>query len=114
MDPTDRDTACFEAGIKLGTLYHQFIGTPVAPETAPGLGRAMADAVERQPRCVEARVDLDVDAIAADTNRFGYVGLQGHHIQAVVVVEHAGVRVEAGIAVKDEYPMMRVTDVRDG
>ncbi|MFW6448242.1 MAG: dihydroneopterin aldolase family protein [Halobacteriota archaeon] len=111
MEPTDRDVACFEAGIKLGTLYHQFIGTPVAPETAAGLERAMADAVERQPRCVAATVDLDAEAIAADANRFGYTGLRGHHLRAAVTVAVGDVRVEAGIELEDDYPMMRVIDV---
>lgn len=113
MDPTDRDTACFEAGIKLGTLHHQFVGTPVSPETAPGLAAAMAAAIERQPRCVEAAVDLDVEAIAADLNRFGYTGLQGRHIDATVRVELADVTVEAGIDLEDGYPMMHLTDVAE-
>ncbi len=28
---TDAQQACFEAGIKFGSLYHQFAGTPVSP-----------------------------------------------------------------------------------
>lgn len=111
MDPTPRDTACFEAGIKLGTLYHQFIGTPVAPGTAAGLASAMAASVENQPRCVDAEVRLDEAAIAADANRFGYTGLRGHHIAATVHVEHEGVHVEATVALEDDYPMMRLRDV---
>ncbi|MFP4590999.1 MAG: dihydroneopterin aldolase family protein [Halobacteriales archaeon] len=111
MEPTDRDVACFEAGIKLGTLYHQFIGTPVAPETADGLARAMAAAVERQPHCVSAAVDLDVEAIATDANRFGYTGLRGHHVSATVTVAVGDVRVDAGIGLEDDYPMMRVVDI---
>lgn len=27
-DPTKAESACFEVGIKFGTLYHQFAGTP--------------------------------------------------------------------------------------
>ena len=27
--PTNKEIAAFEAGIKLGVLYHQFVGSPV-------------------------------------------------------------------------------------
>lgn len=113
MDPTDPEVACFEAGIKLGTLYHQFVGTPVHPETAPGLADAMAAAIERQPGCRSASVVLDADRIAADRNRFGYAELAGRHIDATVHVEHGGAVVEAHLALEDGYPMMRVADVGD-
>jgi hypothetical protein len=46
---TDVERACFEAGIKFGALYHQFVGTPVAPDSAASLERAMAAAIENQP-----------------------------------------------------------------
>ena len=39
--PTEAEIACFEAGIKFGSLYHQFAGTPVSPESADSLARAM-------------------------------------------------------------------------
>ena len=31
---TDRENAVFEAAIKLGALYHQFVGTPISRATA--------------------------------------------------------------------------------
>lgn len=111
MEAAARDVACFEAGIKMGTLYHQFVGTPVAPATADGLAGAMADAISRQPRCKQATVELDVDAIEADLNRFGYTGLRGHHIRASVTIEHEDVLVTAEIVLEDGYPMMQITDV---
>ncbi|MFW6152787.1 MAG: dihydroneopterin aldolase family protein [Halobacteriota archaeon] len=111
MDANAREAACFEAGIKLGTLYHQFVGTPVAPETAPGLARAMGDAIERQPACRAAEVTLDVDRIEADRNRFGYTDLRGYHIEAEVLIEHDQVRVVAELALEEGYPRMRLTDV---
>ncbi len=35
--PTNREIAAFEAGIKLGALYHQFVGSPISPKTADSL-----------------------------------------------------------------------------
>lgn len=113
MDPTDRDTACFEAGIKLGAVYHQFIGTPVRPETADRLAEAMADAMEAQPSCRAASVRIDTDALEADLNRYGYVGLAGHHLEIEVSIEHEGHRVEAELVEVDAYPYMRIVDVTD-
>ncbi|MFH0966806.1 MAG: dihydroneopterin aldolase family protein, partial [Methanobacteriota archaeon] len=38
---SDRERAAFEAGIKLGALYHQWVGTPVSRESANSLKLAM-------------------------------------------------------------------------
>ena len=34
---TERERALFEAGIKMGTIYHQFVGTPVNLDTVESL-----------------------------------------------------------------------------
>lgn len=34
---TERERALFEAGIKMGTIYHQFVGTPVNLRTVESL-----------------------------------------------------------------------------
>ncbi|MEE9268050.1 MAG: dihydroneopterin aldolase family protein, partial [Thermoplasmata archaeon] len=31
---TDAERAAFEAGIKLGSIFHQYVGAPVSPENA--------------------------------------------------------------------------------
>jgi len=38
---TDRDRAAFEAGIKLGSILHQYIGVPLTRENATSLERAI-------------------------------------------------------------------------
>lgn len=106
MEVTDRDRACFEAGIKLGAMYHQFVGTPVSVDTAAGLERAMADMMERQPGCQQARVTLDREAIAAGENRHGYSELAGEYISAAATIELEDVRVRAVLHVEDGYPQM--------
>lgn len=111
MDPTSRDTACFEAGIKLGAVFHQFVGTPVTPETADTLASAMANAMRAQPACEAATVIIDADAVAADANRFGYTGLAGEHLEATVAIDHEGVSVEAELVEVDDYPLMRLAAV---
>ena len=56
MSPTTPQTACFEAGIKFGSLYHQFAGTPVSPASSASLERAIEKSIENQPFCVDVDV----------------------------------------------------------
>ena len=111
MDPTDAQVACFEAGIKFGSLYHQFAGTPVSPESAGSLARAMEEAIENQPACREVAVEVDEDAVAEVSADHGYAELTGRLFEAEVVVEHQGVEVVARMAMEGGYPLMRVVSV---
>ena len=112
MEPTAAQAACFEAGIKFGSLYHQFAGTPVSPGSARSLERAIEEAIENQPACEDVTVAIDDDAVTDAAGSHGYTELTGHLMEAAVRVEHDGVTVEARMAMRDGYPLMRVTDVR--
>lgn len=101
------EEACFEAGIKLGALYHQFIGAPVSEESVESLERAIQEAVESQRYVVDASVSID----GVSHNRFGYDELEGTMLDVEVVVEKDGVVVEASIDEEDGYPMMQVEGV---
>lgn len=111
MKPTARDDACFEAGIKLGAVFHQFVGTPVTPETADTLEQTMANAMLAQPGCREATVSIDDEALANDLNRFGYAGLDGDHLEITVEIGHEGTHVSAELVEVDEYPLMRLVEI---
>jgi hypothetical protein len=113
MDPTDAQVACFEAGITFGSLYHQFAGAPVSPESAASLAAAVEESIENQPGCRSVTVDADLDAIRAAAGDAGYTEFTGSLFEAEVVVAHAGVEVVARMAMEDGYPMMRVVEVRD-
>ncbi len=58
---TDRDRAAFEAGIKLGSIVHQFVGAPLTPSTALSLERAIEAATRVQPLVERTRVRIDMD-----------------------------------------------------
>ncbi len=45
MEPTAPQETCFEAGVKFGSLYHQFAGTPISPDSADSLAAAMEEAI---------------------------------------------------------------------
>ncbi|WP_247729782.1 dihydroneopterin aldolase family protein [Halovivax limisalsi] len=112
-DPTPAEVACFESGIKFGSLYHQFAGTPVSPESAGSLARAMEESIENQPHCERVTVDVDVDALERELEEDAadYTELTGRFLDVEIVVERDGRRVTSRMAMDDGYPLMRVVDV---
>ena len=112
---TDAQTACFEAGVKFGSLYHQFAGTPVSPGSARSLERAMAEAIENQPHCESVTVDIDEEALAAeiDTGGADYTELTGRLLEVEMRIRYAAVTVRTRMAMEDGYPLMRLVAVEE-
>ncbi len=113
--PTDAEAACFEAGIKFGSLYHQFAGTPVSLDTAPSLATAMADAIENQPHCREVTVDVRTDELEAALaeSAADYTELTGRFLEVEIVVDYEGCVVVTRMEMEDGYPLMRLESVRE-
>ncbi|PSQ15848.1 hypothetical protein BRD00_12590 [Halobacteriales archaeon QS_8_69_26] len=112
-EPTGTEAACFEAGIKFGSLYHQFAGTPVAPDSAASLAAAIEESIENQPRCRSVTVSIREEELAAAAADHGYTEFTGRFAEVEVVVEREGVEVVTAMAMEDGYPMMRVESVRE-
>jgi hypothetical protein len=114
MDPTTPQEACFEAGIKFGTLYHQFAGTPVSPASSESLETAIEEAIENQPFCASVSVDILDDALASelDGQSADYTELTGRFMEVEIVVDYEGCRVHTSMAMDGDYPRMEVDDVR--
>src|SRR2546425_11554871 len=55
---TDRDRAAFEAGVKLGSIAHQYVGAPLTEARAPSLERAIEAATRVQPLVERVRVRI--------------------------------------------------------
>jgi hypothetical protein len=106
------EKATFEAGIKLGALFHQFIGAPVSLENAEVLEKAIESCVKLQPYVVEAQVRIRRNALREKLSAFSYTSLDGSMIEARVVVEVEGERAEAVLEWNEElkYPLMRLVD----
>jgi hypothetical protein len=113
--PTDAQRACFEAGIKFGSLYHQFAGTPVSPESAASLARAMEEAIENQPHCEDVRVDVRRDALEAElaASSAEYTELTGRFVEVEIDVAYADVAVRTRMEMEGDYPMMKLVSVED-
>ncbi len=110
---TDRDNALFEAGIKLGALYHQFMGTPVSAETAESLENAIAQSVSLQPWVTAVTAKIDREKVRARANEFGYCELRGELLDVTVVVRYRAVETRVRVRYEQEldYPLMRIEAV---
>jgi hypothetical protein len=108
---TDPQRACFEAGIKFGSLYHQFAGTPVSPDSAPSLERAMAESIENQPFCEAVDVDIDASALEDAADDHGYVELTGRFMEVEMRIVYEGVSVRTEMVMEDGYPLMQLVSV---
>ncbi|HOT06440.1 MAG: Dihydroneopterin aldolase [Methanosaeta sp. PtaB.Bin039] len=110
--PTDGEIAAFEAGIKLGALYHQFVGTPISSKTAGLLEDAMQSAISLQPYVSECSVRIDRDQISE--NIFGYSELKGSMIWAEVEISRSGLTARARLEYDGaaRYPMMHLLEVQ--
>ena len=108
---TDREKAAFEAGIKLGALYHQFVGTPISRETADSVETAIEQAVSLQPCVTDVRVRLNREMMVS--NRFGYSELAGKMFDVEITTEIGTTVCRARLHLKDDYPMMEIVEFHE-
>ncbi len=108
-----RERACFEAGIKMGTIYHQFVGTPFCERNVAELEAAIADCIKVQPYVRDARVSIR-HGDGNKEDQYSYSSLTGDMIDATVVVEVGGTAVRAVMRYDDElgYPLMYIEDIQ--
>lgn len=110
LTPTER--ACFEAGIKFGSLYHQFAGTPVSPTNAESLAVAMAESIENQPYCERVEVEISTDALEGKLDAtHDYTELTGTLFDCEIEVVVDGARARATLVDVDGYPEMQIADL---
>ncbi len=81
---SDRERAVFEAGVKLGSVYHQYVGSPVDRRSVRALERAMEAGMRAQPHVVSARVRIDRSVLARATTKMGYASLAGDMLDVIV------------------------------
>lgn len=106
-----REALLFEAGIKLGGVFHQYVGTPVSASTAAGLATTIAAAVRLQPYVVDVTVRVD-PRVGGPTGpgRFGYRYLTAEMLDVTVELRDGPLRLVARLAYRPDlrYPLMRV------
>ena len=110
---TERERAVFEAGIKLGTIYHQFVGTPVAAANVEILEKAIEDGVRVQPFVKDVKVGISREALRRKKDEFDYQTLTGPMMKVELIVTVGGTTVVAAMDYKDDlhYPLMYVRGI---
>lgn len=113
---TDRDSALFEAGIKLGALYHQFVGAPVNMGTVSSLEQAISESISVQPYVSAITVRIDRDMVAERIGAtFGYCELEGRmlDVEAEIVFGNASASVALKYDRETDYPLMRIIEITE-
>jgi dihydroneopterin aldolase len=112
---TSREALLFEAGIKLGGIFHQYLGIPVSPKTARPLARSIEAAVALQPFVEGVRVRIvPARGGAVGRGRFGYRYVTAEMIDAQVTLADGATRVVARLSYRPDlrYPLMRVESAK--
>ena len=109
----DSERAAFEAGIKMGTIYHQFVGVPVSSESVDTLEKAIEEGCKVQPFVESVQVRIDRSRLKSKKGQFDYVSLTGEMLDVHLVVRYGSSRVKARMQLVEEmhYPLMFIERV---
>src|SRR5512136_3228537 len=92
---SDRERAAFEAGIKLGTIYHQFVGVPLSSKNVDTLEKAIEAGSRVQPFVEDVKVTIDRSRLREKRGQYDYVPLTGDMLDVSLVVRYKKVRLKA-------------------
>ncbi len=109
---TDRERAIFEAGIKLGTIYHQYVGVPINLSNLESLENAIIESVKVQPFVESASVTIDPEIVEKKQGIYKYITLSGEMLNVEVKIRYKDATVRAFLRYIPEmdYPLMFVGD----
>ncbi len=111
---TAREALIFEAGVKLGGVFHQYLGLPISPGNAAPVARAIESALRLQPYVLRARVRIDPRRGGpVGRGRFAYRYLTAEMLRVDLELADGRVRVSARLAHRPDlrYPLMSVRRV---
>ena len=112
---SDSERAAFEAGVKMGTIYHQFVGVPLRSDNVRTLEKAIEAGCAVQPFVEEVAVKIDRSMLRKKRGQYDYVSLTGDMLDVKIVVRYRKVRVRASMKFLKEmnYPLMFIEDVTE-
>ncbi|MGP8158532.1 MAG: dihydroneopterin aldolase family protein [Thermoplasmata archaeon] len=113
---SSRETLLFEAGIKLGGVFHQYLGIPVSERTAASLARAIEAAVGLQPFVRRVTVGIHPKRGGPlGRGRFAYRYLIPEMLDVSVQLVDGPTTVEARLQHRPDlrYPLMKVVRMND-
>lgn len=112
---TVRERAMFEAGIKMGTIYHQFVGMPVDQTSVEILERSIEKSVIVQPYVEDVEVRIDGSCFRPKNDEYSYVSLTGNmlDVKLTIRIENIGVTAEMRYDRDLKYPLMYISSVSE-
>ena len=111
----NRDRAIFEAGIKMGTIYHQFVGVPVDLSSVDILEQSIERGVLVQPYVESVKVKIDRSSFRTKKDEYDYVSLTGNMLDVVlsIRIDHVLVKAEMRYLKELNYPLMFISSVEE-
>lgn len=111
---TPAERAAFEAGIKLGSIYHQFVGTPISLENVEYLEKAIEESVKVQPFVKSAMVRIDRTKIKKKQGFYKYLTLHGEMLNIELEVQYEDKVAICKLEYVEEldYPLMYIKEIR--
>jgi len=108
-----RERALFEAGIKMGTIYHQFVGVPVDQDSVDTLEGAIEKGVLVQPYVEDVKVTIDRKSFGSKRDEYSYVSLNGEMLDVTLVIAIDKVKVTAEMRFDPilKYPLMYISKI---
>ena len=115
FEASHRERAAFEAGIKLGGIFHQFVGTPLSLSNKRALEKAIEESVRIQPYVHSAHVEIRKQGLHEKREEFDYATLRGKDIYVELVLRYKDVELQAVMEYmeKEDYPLMFIKEIRE-
>ena len=113
---SDRDHALFEAGIKLGALYHQFVGAPLSLSGIAPLEKAIESSICSQPYVESISVKINENQVREQLNdSFQYTELKGTMLTVHAVIRYGSASVSVSLEFDEKlnYPLMKIDKIEE-
>ncbi len=103
----NKERAAFELGIKLGSIFHQFIGVPVSKTSKKALEKCIEKSISEQPFVESVEVSINSDE--------QYRSLKPEDIESTVVVKYKNIRITGKLKhiEKLDYPLMWIENIKE-
>ncbi len=110
---TKRERAVFEAGIKLGGVFHQYIGMPVNLQNVEEIEKGIEAAVRIQPFINDITVTIDRTCLRKGDYTLDYSTLGPKMLDVILEVKYENILVIGRLHYIEEleYPLIYVEDI---
>ena len=110
---SDRERAAFEAGIKLASVYHQYVGTPISKANVEVLEKAIEEGVRIQPFVKDVSIDIEKVKLKNKHDEYDYDSLTGNMLAMDLKIKYRNSLVMSHIQYKKDlnYPLMFISSI---